>query len=138
MKKLFAVMVFTIVSMLLAVSAQACSTNPVSAEKSKVEIVLDSTSARAFVIVSVKDADGNSVCDAGIVIMTSRNIHAPEDGWPVSVDRIQTFTGPGTTVFILTTDRPAGTTVYVTANGMPIGNPDGMSFVYEGSHFWNE
>jgi len=135
MKKIFAVMVVTVVLFVASVAQAACSEKPVSAEKSKVEINLLSNVPVAIITVTLMDTESDTICNTKVDLTTTRNMYYPENGWPKNVDHIFAINGgksdaTGKAYFILSTSQPAGTTVFVTVGDIALGNPDGMPFMY--------
>ena len=141
MKRFFAIVATLLFAgMFIASTAHAgktCSNKPVSAVMSEVYLAVNKDKPKAIVAVSLADEAGTPVCNTKISITTSRNMYAPKDGWPRNVDRIKSLSYKGNRsnengqdVFVIETKQPAGTTVYVSAQGVKLGNPDGMPFMY--------
>lgn len=131
MKKLYTVVVVMIVMFALAGAAKACSNGQISPDKSIVRMATDPHAARASMLVVAKDINGEVLCEfSSFWTSTTRNMFYPEDYWPKNVDRIHVFRQGGVAIVTYNTPRPAGTTVYAEANGMKVGNTNGMPFCY--------
>lgn len=137
MKRFFTVMIALVAMFALNGTAKACSNEQISATNSIVRITLDPHSSRATMFIVAKDVNEEVLCGLdSLWTTTSRNM--PNSGWGERVDHIRIFRQGGIAIVTFNTSRPAGTTVYAEANGIKMGNPDGMPFMYEGGHFCNE
>uniref|UniRef100_A0A7C4QXS3 Uncharacterized protein n=1 Tax=candidate division CPR3 bacterium TaxID=2268181 RepID=A0A7C4QXS3_UNCC3 len=131
MKKLVTATLFLIAISFASISAMACSSGQISAEKTEVKIALDPNSSRAIMTVVAKDEAGEVLCSLEQMNFgTSRNNWAPSNGWIPNVDKINVHARGGKALVIFKTKEPAGTTVYAQVNGVKVGNTDGMPFSY--------
>ena len=123
MKKTLAVLAIVVATLIGASSARACSNAPISWEKTRSTqyMFVHTQQAKTFVMMTAKDADGVDLCSlSSYEVGTSRNDHAPSNGWAPNVDVIDVYSLGNTLYIWLTTEKSAGTTAHVDINDVTV------------------